>query len=311
MRRAFFSLSAIFAALAVRASASCPATSAAAVSARLSELLLSTDPARYEPRGYHAEKTADGVRLVRDGRTVWAFSTAGGKPSVHPLCFPDGNAVTASLDADHPWHRGLWFSWKFLNGVNFWETDAYGESEGEQRVAACDVRTQGGGATVRMDVQWGPRKEPARVFLDERREIVFSEPDADGAYEIRWKARFTARETTVVERTPPRTLADGRRRGGYAGLSLRLAGFAKTFACETDGRRSISYRSPKSGQVVRLRIVRAPETSFCYHWEDNRFTSLSPVFDKPLTLAPGETLDLEYAIQLGATRLRGPEYAER
>ena len=257
-------------------------------------------PVPYEPGDgvARAEKTADGVRLVRRGRTIWAFSTADGKPSVHPLSFPDGNAITASRDADHPWHRGLWFSWKYLNGVNFWETDAYGESEGEQRIAACDIRTQGGGATVRMDVQWGPRNEPSRVFLDERREIVFSEPDKDGVYEIRWKARFTARETTVVERTPPRTLADGRRRGGYAGLSLRLADFAKTFDCETDGRHSVSYRSPQSGQVVRLRIVRAPETSFCYHWEDNRFTSLSPVFDEPLTLASGETLELEYIVSV-------------
>jgi hypothetical protein len=23
--------------------------------------------------------------------------------------------------ADHPWHRGVWFSWKYLSGVNYWE----------------------------------------------------------------------------------------------------------------------------------------------------------------------------------------------
>ena len=261
-------------------------------------------PEPYEPGDgvARAEKTADGVRLVRRGRTVWEFSVAGGKPSVHPLSFPDGNPVTVSRAADHPWHRGLWFSWKYLNGVNFWETDAYGESKGVQRVVASDIRTEGAGAVALLNVEWGPREDPGRVFLDEAREIVFSAPDESGAYEIRWKARFTAREPTVIDRTPPRTLADGCRRGGYAGLSLRLADFAKTFVCETDGRRSISYRSPLSGQSIGVETVHAPATGACYHWEDNRFTSLSPVYDAPLTLAAGETLELEYAVSV-----RGPD----
>ena len=29
--------------------------------------------------------------------------------------------MTADRPPDHIWHHGLWFSWKFINKVNYWE----------------------------------------------------------------------------------------------------------------------------------------------------------------------------------------------
>ena len=267
------------------------------------------EPVPYRPASGEArcERTAHGARLVRNGRTVWEFSTAGGKPCVNPLTLPDNTAVTASEDADHPWHRGLWFSWKFLNGVNYWEVDAYGRSDGEQRVVSEDVDCEGASATVRMDVAWGPRAEPGRVLLDEKREIAFSAPDAEGGYTITWTAKFTARERTVIDRTPPvRDPKTGVWRGGYAGFSLRLADFGRSFkltsSCGATGqpdviareREWIDYASPHTGEGVRLEILKAPGRRVFYHWPDHRFTNLSPVFDGPIVLEKGEELELAY-----------------
>lgn len=266
--------------------------------------LANVEPASAGPQ---CERTAHGVRLVRGGRTVWEFSSAGGKPCVHPLALPDGTVVTASEDTDHPWHRGLWFAWKYLNGVNYWETDACGRSAGEQRIVSEDVSCEGAAATVRMAVAWGPCAEPERVLLDERREIAFSAPDAAGGYVITWAAKFTARERTTIERTPPsRSQKTGFWRGGYAGFSLRLGVFARNCrlisSCgaveQTDvvarEKEWIDYVDPHTGAGIRLEILKAPGRRVFYHWQDHRFTNLSPVFDGSIVLERGETLELAY-----------------
>jgi hypothetical protein len=45
------------------------------------------------------------------------------KPYVHPLATPAGRVLTRVEPDDHPWHRGLWFTIKYVNGENFWEED--------------------------------------------------------------------------------------------------------------------------------------------------------------------------------------------
>ena len=264
--------------------------------------------------------SADGVRLERDGRTVWAFTSQTDKPCVHPLTLPSGAVVTATKDADHPWHRGLWFSWKFLNGVNYWETDAADRSAGEQRVVSLDIACEGASAIVRMDVAWGPRAEPMRTLLDEKREIVFSAPDAAGGYTITWRAAFTARERTVIDRTSPyRRQKTGQWGGGYAGFSLRLADTGKAFAVTTSSgasnqadivereREWIDYSDPQTGEGVRLEILKAPGCRVFYHWPDHRFTNLSPVFDGPIVLEKGDTLELAYRATIHGREQRHEE----
>ena len=49
------------------------------------------------------------------------------RPFVHPLRTPSGLVLTRDAPDDHPWHHGLWFTIKFVNGENFWEEyDEYG-----------------------------------------------------------------------------------------------------------------------------------------------------------------------------------------
>src|SRR5687768_15691653 len=46
------------------------------------------------------------------------------KPCIHPLVTPAGHRLTGFEMSDHVWHRGLWFTIKFVNGTNFWEEQA-------------------------------------------------------------------------------------------------------------------------------------------------------------------------------------------
>src|SRR5439155_21915742 len=43
------------------------------------------------------------------------------KPYFHPVCTPAGHCLTLFEPHDHLWHRGLWYTIKFINGENFWE----------------------------------------------------------------------------------------------------------------------------------------------------------------------------------------------
>ena len=251
-------------------------------------------------------RLSEGARLVRDGRVVWNFAPSLGKPCVHPLVLPDGLVATTTGDRDHSWHHGLWFSWKFLNGVNFWEEDKSGRAAGRQRVMGEEVRSVGASAVVTQDVAWEPADGIGRTFLRERREISFSAPTPDGAYEIVWKGRFTAVERTVIDRTPPKWHADGRWSGGYAGFSLRLADACRDFrlvsSCGATNQADvvarerdwIDYVNPVDGHGIRLEILKAPGRRVFYHWPDHRFTNLSPVFDAPIVLEKGESLELAY-----------------
>jgi hypothetical protein len=49
----------------------------------------------------------------------------------HVIC-QDGPVLTWLRPPDHPWHHGLWFSWKTVNGLNYWEEYENGESEGKR-----------------------------------------------------------------------------------------------------------------------------------------------------------------------------------
>ena len=66
----------------------------------------------------------ESIALIDPARelTLWKYTYAGKpKPFFHPLCTPAGHCISIFEPHDHPWHRGLWFTIKLINGENFWE----------------------------------------------------------------------------------------------------------------------------------------------------------------------------------------------
>lgn len=156
---------------------------------------------------------------------VWRFSfdPQSGKPFFNPLSPVGGPSLTNFKPEDHPWHYGLWFSWKYINGVNYWEEDrASGKAEGATRWTTPRIVTQPDGrATIGMEVTYV--HPSGRVDMRETREITVSAPDAAGGYTIDWRSRFTAGpEGAVLGRTAMPGEPNGAVNGGYAGLGVRL-----------------------------------------------------------------------------------------
>jgi hypothetical protein len=137
------------------------------------------------------------------------------KPFCHPIRTPNGIEITADAPLDHFWHRGLWFTWKFVNGVNYWEENQ--EVVGRQITLGPPVI-----ATEPKRVQWVSElewrdtrdgAEKARLF--ERRTIALELKD-DGVMVMDWHIQQNALEDVLLDRTPFGTW------GGYGGLIIRM-----------------------------------------------------------------------------------------
>lgn len=156
---------------------------------------------------------------------VWRFSfdPASGKPFFDPVRPVGGPSLTNFKPEDHPWHYGLWFSWKYINGANYWEENrTTGQSQGATRWATPTIETQADGrARIDMDVTYA--HPSGRVDLRETRQLTISAPDAAGGYTIDWHSRFIAgAEGAELGRTAMPGEPNGAFNGGYAGLGVRL-----------------------------------------------------------------------------------------
>jgi hypothetical protein len=133
------------------------------------------------------------------------------KPCVHSVAIGGSSAFTGYEMSDHPWHRGLWFTFKYLNGQNFWEEGD--DCPGVQRsVGIPEISTENDKLKIRHNLEWiGLGGE---AFLDEKRSLTSWQIDP-GSLAVQWEANFTARTSVKIDRTPFTTW------GGYGGLAFR------------------------------------------------------------------------------------------
>ena len=181
-------------------------------------------------------KQADGVlALLNHDRVVWQCNYASNlaKPYFHPVALTDGTILTAPSPADHPWHRALWFSWKMLNGVNYWEEDAAtGKAQGLTEVRAAKL-TPNADSSARVEMELSHHPTGAAPVLTENRLIEVSAPDERGAYRFDWRGTFTAGDNDVL-------LQGGTAGGGYAGLSVRVSQASGEWVLiDSEGRRDV------------------------------------------------------------------------
>ncbi len=270
---------------------------------------------------YQTEKS---LACARDGRTLWRLNVdpKEGKPYMHPLRLPNGDVITDLRPADHVWHRALWFSWKHINGLNYWEENkTTGLSQGRTSLKTVDTNVaDDGAATVRMQLEYHPPDEPA--LLAEERRIAISAPDADGCYRIDWTATFTAGEKELkLDRTPVRGERGGRGHGGYAGFSARLAPSLRSAVfANSDGATTQEQTHGKparwmdlSGENGGIAIFDHPQNprhpAPWYVAQKMPYFSPAFLFREPMTLAPGQTITLRYRVAVHG-KAAGPEWLE-
>lgn len=265
------------------------------------------------------EQTDSSVALMRGDQVVWRFNHGPGeaKPSFHPVALPDGPNLTWYRPADHRWHRALWFSWKYIDGVNYWEEDARtGASAGrtEQKPPAIHL-TDDHSARITQELAYRPAGgEPV---LQERRVIEVSMPVAEmrGQYFMDWDLTFTALQDLVLDRTPLPNEPGGEVFGGYAGLSVRfIQELAEREALTTEeqatwtqdryrGKASgLDYTGRIDGQEMGIAILdhpdnlNAPSPWYAINGAVMHYFSPAVICYGPHQMKTGETLRLRYRV---------------
>lgn len=169
--------------------------------------------------------------LRNDSDKIWQFNFNNrfGKPYFHPLCI-NNSVLTCASPPDHPWHLGFWFSWKYINGVNYWEyldnfkSEETGyRSEGITKIVKHEIiKNPDFSAEIHLQLTYHPSDSAS--LLDEICNIHVSPPFADGSYYIDNEHIFNSlADNLILDRTPIQKEPGGRSWGGYAGLSIRFS----------------------------------------------------------------------------------------
>jgi hypothetical protein len=255
--------------------------------------------------------------LLRDGEVVWRFCYGGDwpKPCFHPLALPGGRVLTVDQPQDHRWHHGLWFSWKLIDGVNYWEHDrATGRPPGRTSWTVRGIeKGDDGRARIALELAYGPAD--GATILTEDRVLAVGPPDADGAFAIDWESTFRAVADCVLDRTPPPGEPGCRVNGGYAGLSLRLVNLQARAAVTTAGpvvwnaddrfrtkAAAFDYAGALDGQEVGIAILdhpgnlHAPSPWYAICSAAMTFVNPAVLCDGVLRLQAGASFPLRYRV---------------
>lgn len=274
---------------------------------------------------YHWQQTDSSLALMNGENIVWKlnYKKQEGKPYFHPVALTDGTELTWLRPPDHPWHRAIWFSWKYINGLNYWEENRKtGLSQGQTELKTVKVYPDKDySARIEMTLSYQPPNEPP--VLTEKCSLTIGTPDKNGCYYIDWTSTFTTGDKDVfLDRTPTRT-KDGRKRsGGYAGLSVRIAKDTSDWqVVDSNGRQGMEANAQSarwldisfettSGKSAGITIfdhpqnLRYPTPWYVITRENVPFVYFSPalLYNKPYTLEAGKNLRLCYRILIHPDR---------
>ncbi len=250
---------------------------------------------------------------------IWRLNFAKDQAKVFfdPLGTVDGRTLTWNAPPDHAWHYGLWFSWKTINGVNYWELDKTGEPEGITELQSVKTtHDDQDGANVVLTFRYHPANETKSV-MNETVTLKIEPPRADGSYRIDWRQRSTAQVDVELNRTPPPGRPGGLGHGGYGGLSYRGArDLAEVVITDSQGRtdmevhrqtaRWLDASGTVDGEPAGVTIFdhpanpRHPTPWFIVQSQLNHgpfwYTNPALLCWEPMHLAAGETLELRYRI---------------
>ncbi len=258
-------------------------------------------------------RAADSVSLKNGDSTVWALKIQNGdcKPCIHPLNTLDGFQLSDYRPDDHVWHTALWFCFKFINGVNYWEENPQSLlSDGRTEVIRYQIKTSDDfSAVIDMTLSYHEPGQPE--LISEKRRIAVSSPKSDGSYTMDWKLDFTARRKVVLGRTPRIGEPNGVGHGGYAGMSLRLNKQTLNWRfLDSKGRAdshgknarwmAFSGNTPKGSAAVSLydhpSNPRYPNSWFIV--PGMPYFSPAFVFDRSMKLESGDHLKLFYRVKV-------------
>lgn len=144
---------------------------------------------------------------------VYRFDPSLPKACFHPLTTAAGHRLSGFEMSDHVWHRGLWFTIKFVNGTNFWEENAPFGIQQSAAQPSCEA-VSADQVRIAHLVEW--TSQATGVVLRETR-VLHHRSHASDFSSIDWTTELHAAADLLLDRTPYTTW------GGYGGLSFRGA----------------------------------------------------------------------------------------
>jgi len=269
---------------------------------------------------YSWNKTDSTLTLKNHSAIVWQYNynNCFGKPYFHPLSVNHSD-LTCVSPPDHPWHLGLWFSWKFINGINYWEylknfssSETGFRSEGLTEISNLKIATNPDfSSDIAMKLNYHPLN--GKVVLTEERNLYLSKPAADGSYYMDEDHLFNAiSDSVLLDRTPILGEPGGQSWGGYSGLSVRfnqdytspvVVSPADSANLKKGNWLYMGFNNLK-GEKVGMSILKNPgftagSTSWYVISDQNvPFYYFSPavLFDHNILLKRGESIRLKYRI---------------
>jgi len=284
-----------------------------------------------EGTSYSWQQSDTSIALLNGPQIVWQFNfkTPNGKPYFYPLNTITGHQLAWSRPSDHPWHYGLWFSWKFINGKNYWEENIKTRlSEGQSNIVEVSkTLLEDFSAIVEMDIKYS--SEISSDVLHEKRKIRISPPGNDGNYYIDWSFSFKSQSDSVIlDRTPPEKVG-GPHYGGYAGLSYRASkymtdhvymdseGWTNRDGLIGHGQKAnwmdFTGRHPgsnhRSGVTMFNHLENGEQQVSWYIFQADNFSFYNAglLFDEPIVILPNSVLTLKYRVLIHNNKMTKTE----
>ena len=275
----------------------------------------------YTRTKYSWQETDTTFALLNHKEVIWQlnYNDRFRRPYFHPLMV-NHTMITSLSPPDHPWHLGLWFCWKYINHVNYWEylnekrsaKTGY-RSEGATEIVKKEIiRNADYSADLKMWINYHPQDGP--VVMTEVRTYHITVPTRTGSFNIIQDHQFkVTADSIVLDRTPP-AIRGGRTQGGYAGISIRFSqnftspeirNPADSAICQKCNWQYYGFKS-LTGQRVGMKIETDPQfnlpTSRWYIINDPLipffFYSPGVIFDDKVTFKKEESFRLKYTISV-------------
>jgi hypothetical protein len=237
---------------------------------------------------------------------VYQFNPSLPKPCVHPLRTAKGHQLSGFEMSDHIWHRGLWFTIKFIRETNFWEEQSPFGIQVSKAQPICELISADAMRTTHL-LDW--TSDATGVVFNEKRTLTFHLP-ASGVGAIDWTSQLHATQDLTLDRTPFTTW------GGYGGMSFRasrelhdssfLLPNGETVTALTGQRHDwvVLQSSVDEGPGERVSVgmidhpanPRGQSPWYCKCAQGFTFMNAAFLFHEPMTLRRGETLRFCYQI---------------
>jgi hypothetical protein len=233
----------------------------------------------------------------------------------HPVNTGEGYPLTLDQPYDHPWHHGLYFTWKYINGINFWEDTGSPDETGRMtNIGEPQVWMESGKCNIQQMLIW--EVLTGEKFMDEHRNITIHPIAQNGGYRIDFDLSFKSlKQTLHFDRTSPEEFPWG----GYAGLSFRpVRSFGGgTLISSEDGHdvTSVHGKAAKwcdfTGRLDGGRELsggisifdhpgnpRHPSPYYVFDTNDLQFLQPALLFNEPLYLDKSQILRLRYGVYI-------------